>query len=253
MSKTNHPEKAALLTVELIEQRIRITTVGKLQKTNADLADTVHSLLGPIIKSMDLPRIHIMAEGSRILLHGDVATEVDASLIEGIVKSFDGVESVESHLHIGLLPGDTRPSTALQGSSNSSADSNMMKALNEAAAAIGLTDGPAESAIKGTLSAILEQVPPNERQHVLAHFPGDVALLMKPRFHFGDEDVHWKTELELDVSASLRGGFDLPSAEVLVPLMIGVIRRFVPEEDHDIIATLHTALKDLWQISESPQ
>ena len=79
------------------------------------------------------------------------------------------------------------------------------------------------------------------------------SLPSRPQFHFGDENIHWKTELELDVSASLRGGFDLPSAEVLVPLIIGVIRRFVPEEDHDIIATLHNALKDLWQISQSPQ
>jgi uncharacterized protein (DUF2267 family) len=253
MTHPNQPQTPALVTVELIEQRVRFTTIGKPPKANADLADTVHSRLGSIIKTMDLPRIHIMAEGTRILLHGDVATEQDASLIEGIVKSFDNVDSVESHLHVGLLPSDTRPSKGHSAEASLSNQSDMMKGFFENAAAIGLTEGPAQSAIKGTLTAILEQIPPNERQHVIAHFPTDVARFVKPRHHFGDENIHWKTELELDAAASLRGGFDLPTAEVLVPLIIGVIRRYVPEEDHDVVATLHTALKELWQISETPQ
>ncbi len=247
MSQTNYPQNAALITVQLIEQRIRFTTVASpLKPANADLADIVRSRLGPIVKTMDLPRIHIMAEGSRILLHGDVATEIDASLIEGIVKSFDGVDAIESHLHIGLLPSDTRPSQA------PTLPSKMMEALFGAAAAIGITEGSALSAIKGTMSAILEQIPPSERHHLLAHFPSDVVLLVKPRQQFGANDLHWKTELALDIAASLRGGIDLPSAEVLVPLLIGVLRDFVPEEDHDVVATLKSALKDLWLIAETP-
>ncbi len=249
MSQTNDPHDPALIiTMELVEQRILFTTIGKPQvPTDADLADIVRSRLGPIVKTMDLPRIHIMAEGARILLHGDVATETDAALIEEVVKSFAHVESVESHLHIGLLPGDTRPSSAPP------IQSKMMEALFGAAAAIGITEGPSRSAVKGTLSAILEQIPPNERHHLLAHFPSDVVLLVKPRQQFGDENLHWKTELALDAAASLRGGIDLASAEVLVPLIIGVIRRFVPEEDHDVIATLQSALKDLWRVSETPE
>jgi uncharacterized protein (DUF2267 family) len=244
---SNTPQHQVFVTVELIERKVRFTTVAtSLGPTNADLADIVRTRLGPIVKSMDLPRIHIMAEGSQILLHGDVATEVDASLIEEIVKAFPGVRSVESHLHIGLLPSDTRPSQAPK------ARSDMMEALFAAATAIGISEGPATSAVKGTLSAILEQIPTNERHHLLAHFPNDVVLFAIPRQHFGDENLHWKTELALDAAASLRGGIDLPSAEVLVPLVIGVIRRFVPEEDHDVIATLKSALKDLWRASETP-
>jgi BON domain len=251
MSRLNHQQDPVTVTVELMEQRIRVTTIGRpLGPTNADLADIVRSRLGPIIKTMDLPRIHIMAEGSRILLHGDVATEKDASLIEGIVKAIHGVTSVESHLHVGLLPGDTRPSVT---SNTPSAPSKMMDALFDAATAIGITEGPARSAVKGTLSAILEQIPPNERHHVLNHFPADVVLFVKPRQHFGDENLHWKTELALDAAASLRGGIDLPTAQVLVPLIIGVIREFVPEEDHDVVATLKSALKELWQLSQTPQ
>ena len=245
---SNTPPHPVFVTVELIEQKVRFTTVATpLGPTNADLADIVRTRLGPIVKSMDLPRIHIMAEGSRILLHGDVATEVDASFLEEIVKSLPGVRSVESHLHIGLLSSDTRPSQA------PTIHSHMMEALLTAAASIGIFDGPAISAVQGTLSAILEQIPPNQRHHLLAHFPNDVVLFAIPRQHFGDENLHWKSELALDAAASLRGGIDLPSAEVLVPLIIGVIRRFVPEEDHDVIATLKSALKDLWRVSETPR
>ncbi len=244
------------VTVEKIEQRITLTTIGAsgpLAKairggtaTDADIADRIRSRLGPIVKAMDLPRIHIMAEGTRILLHGDVATEADALVIEQVVKSWTEVDSVESHLHIGLLPSDTRPSDA------SAIQSEMMEALLGTAEALGMTGGPARSAVKGTLSAILEQIPPNERTHVFAHFPHDVVLFAKPRQHFGDENLHWKTELALDAAASLRGGIDLPTAEVLVPLIIGVIRHFVPEEDQDVCSTLQSALEDLWRTSETP-
>jgi BON domain len=236
------------IKVEMVEQKILLTTIATPKgRTNADLADRVKTMLGPIVNAMDLPRIHVMAEGTRVLLHGDVANETDASVLEEVVKSLPEVTSVESHLHVGLLPGDTRPSDAADDN-----QSEMMGALLGAAEAIGITGGPARSAVWGTLSAILEQIPPNERRHVISHFPDDVAVFAKPRQHFGDENLHWKTELALDVAASLRGGIDLPSAEVLVPLVIGVLRRFVPEEDRDVQATLHTALKDLWRVSVTP-
>ena len=236
-----------IVTVVLVERTLVTTIVSAVStggKSNADLADRVRTYLGPIVRDLDLPRIHVMAEGRRVLLHGDVANDTDASAIERIVRGFEDVESVESHLHVGLLPGDNRPSEA------EPPRSTMMEALLETAELIGITPGgPAHSAVWGTLSAILEQIPPDERRHVFAHFPSDVVVFVKPRQQFGDENIHWKTELALDVAASLRGGIDLPTAEVLVPLVIGVLRRFVPEEDHDVQRSLKAALRDLWKAS----
>lgn len=74
------------------------------------LADRIRSSLGPIEKRLDLPRIHVMVEKHVALLHGDVATDADADELIAAVERVPGVARVESHLHVGLLPGDTRPS-----------------------------------------------------------------------------------------------------------------------------------------------
>ena len=74
------------------------------------LADRIRSSLGPIEKRLDLPRIHVMVEKHVALLHGDVATTADADELIAAVDRVPGVARVESHLHVGLLPGDTRPS-----------------------------------------------------------------------------------------------------------------------------------------------
>ncbi len=232
---------------EIISATVSVSTIGIPRPTDRDLADHVRSLMGTMVKQMDLPRIHVMAEGSRVLLHGDVVTTEDAERIEQFVIGLDDVDSVESHLHVGLLPSDTRPSKAVPE------QSKMMAALLDAPVAIGIEEGaPSSCAAWGALSAILEQIPPNERRHIIAHFPNDVVTFIKPRRHLGDEGIHWKTELALDAAAAIRGGITLADARVLVPLIIGVLRVFVPEEDHDVQASLHTHLKELWAVSTSP-
>lgn len=228
----------------VVTDRFTVSFVPSDTAVDADLADRVRSQIGPLIKRLDLPRIHVMAEGSHLLLHGDVTSDEDAREIEQTVARIEGVESVESHLHVGLLPSDTRPSEAEH------VDSKMLAALLQTAESIGISGSPARAAVWGTLSALLEQIPPPERAHLIAHFPLDVATLAKPRMRFGDENLHWQTELELDAAASLRGGVCLDDARVLVPAVISVLRGFVPEEDHDVQSTLHTHLQELWQRSE---
>jgi hypothetical protein len=50
------------IKVELVEKKILLTTIVPPRgRTNADLADRVKSVLGPIVHAMDLPRIHVMA------------------------------------------------------------------------------------------------------------------------------------------------------------------------------------------------
>jgi BON domain-containing protein len=79
------------------------------------LADRVRSALGPIEKRLDLPRVHVMVERHVVLLHGDVGTEAQAREIEEAVGAVSGVRGVESHLHVGLLRSDTRPSAGHPG------------------------------------------------------------------------------------------------------------------------------------------
>lgn len=74
------------------------------------LADRIRSQLGGLEKRRDVPHIHVMVEDHVALLHGEVATREDADEIEKAVASVSGVKGVESHLAVGLIEGDTRPS-----------------------------------------------------------------------------------------------------------------------------------------------
>jgi len=76
----------------------------------ATLADRVRSQLGPVEKRLDLPHVHVMADGHVVHLHGDVEwPHEEATLVEA-ARRVAGVEVVQSHLHLGLLRSDTRPS-----------------------------------------------------------------------------------------------------------------------------------------------
>jgi uncharacterized protein (DUF2267 family) len=233
-----------------VTEELTITVIhGPDGEREHDVADHVRTALGPLLKDLDLPRIHVMAEGHRVLLHGDVASAADAIVIEDSVLSMPSVDSVESHLHVGLIPGDTRPSEGVHE------PSEMYRTLFDEAALVGLTDERVvRTAIAGVLTAILNQVPPDERSHVIAHFPHDVAKLAKPRRHIGEAAQHWHTVSSLETDASLRAGISLETAVALLPKVILVLRVFVPEEDHDVQACLTRHLREYWidQMPDAP-
>ena len=74
------------------------------------LADRIRSALGPLEHDLDVPRVHVMVDDHVALLHGDVPNDAAAIRIERAVLHVSGVRGIESHLHSGLVPGDTRPS-----------------------------------------------------------------------------------------------------------------------------------------------
>ncbi len=77
------------------------------------LADRIRSSLGPVEHALDQPRIHVSVHRHVATLHGDVATEYAAERLESEVRAVSGVVGVDSRLHVGLLPGDSCPSDAL--------------------------------------------------------------------------------------------------------------------------------------------
>jgi len=100
------------------------------------------------------------------LLHGDVGTTADAAAIEAAVAEMPGVEAVESHLHVGLLPSDSRPSSGRATHPLSPARRQL-----EAAAVRGGCDGESASdAVGAVLTVFIRRLPPVEAQHVLGHF-----------------------------------------------------------------------------------
>jgi hypothetical protein len=74
------------------------------------VADRVRSTLGPLEKRLDIPHVHVMVVDGVAALHGDVADASQAEQIAKAVGAVSGVRRVDSHLHVGLLKSDTRPS-----------------------------------------------------------------------------------------------------------------------------------------------
>jgi hypothetical protein len=74
------------------------------------LADRVRSSIGGLEKRLDVPHIHVMVEDHVAILHGEVTEDSDVRALEHAIVRVSGVRGVESHLHVGLAPGDTRPS-----------------------------------------------------------------------------------------------------------------------------------------------
>ena len=77
------------------------------------LADRIRSEIGPLEHRLDIPRVHVTVHDHVAALHGEVDRPMKAAALEWAVRNVSGVKDVESHLHVGLAPGDTRPSAAL--------------------------------------------------------------------------------------------------------------------------------------------
>jgi hypothetical protein len=74
------------------------------------LADRIRSSLGPLEKRLDTPRVHVMVSDHVAIVHGEVPNVRAGRAIEHAILRVSGVSSIESHLHRGLVGGDTRPS-----------------------------------------------------------------------------------------------------------------------------------------------
>jgi len=98
------------------------------------LADRIRSSLGPLEKRLDVPRVHVMVDDHVAILHGEITDRREADAIEQAVMGVSGVVGVESHLHVGLVGGDTRPS---RGAATPAPPSDALCALLETAKQAG--------------------------------------------------------------------------------------------------------------------
>ena len=205
------------------------------------LADRVRSSIGGLEHRLDIPHVHVMVEDHVVLLHGDVAGEVDARAIEQAVMKVSGVRGVESHLHAGLILGDTRPSS---GDTASHHASPALQRLLDAARHAGARQ-PHE-AVHAVLCAFLDRVPVEERAHVFAHLPADVRSLAGPARRHG-EHARVRSVAQLVAAASADGGLDPGHATGITSAIVTALRQLVPEEANDVAAVLPPELRDLWQ------
>lgn len=207
------------------------------------LADRIRSTLGPLERQLDLPHIHVMVQGHTAVLHGDVDSEANREAIGAGVGKVPGVVEVDSHLHVGLLPNDTRPS---QGRAVVQL-SGPRRAL-EAAARRGGATGPSEQAVRAVLATFFGRIPPDERDQVLAHLPADVRTLTTADDDKAAELSSLRTVSELlDAVAAADHSLDRNRARAVADAILTELAVLVPEERADIAAVLPRELQELWQ------
>jgi uncharacterized protein (DUF2267 family) len=231
-----------------VQHRVAVTrdrvTAGSPDPDVSDdvLADRVRSVLGPLEKELDVPRVHVMVEDHVVLLHGDVPALTDADRIAHAALDVSGVVGAESYLHVGLLASDTRPSSGRFRAGPSPA----LKKLLAAARAAGADDANDMLAVRAVLGAFSDRLPPHEREHLLGHLPDDARLLAGPPRRKGEAPARLRTVNELLAVAGARGHIDPAHVEAVARSVLGAMRQLVPEEDRDVAAVLPAELEKLW-------
>lgn len=204
--------------------------------SDAVLADRIRSELGLLEHRLDTPRIHVMVERGVALLHGEVPTEAVAHVLEARVRAVAGVQDLVSHLHVGLLAGDTRPSA------DESRPSAAARRLIDAARRAGAGEVTAELAARRVLMAFAARLPTPTRRRITSHLPADVSSWLTP------DDVVSTTGTVDELYAEVVATGVMASAHV--PFVVdGVLRELaslVSADADDVAANLPAELGHLW-------
>ncbi len=203
--------------------------------SDAVLAQRIRSSLGPLEKRLDLPHLHVSVSNRNVVLHGVAATPSQAQQLEDAVRDVPGVQGVESRLHLGLTPADTRPSEG-----RVQLASGMHVELQAAARELGL----GLEHVATVLTVFLHRLPAGERAHVLTHLPADVRALIAAKAPARVRRI--ADEASLRTAVVENGPVPEQRADDLIRTVLGVLRERVPEETTDVSAVLPTGLKQLW-------
>jgi uncharacterized protein (DUF2267 family) len=172
-------------------------------------------------------RMRVTVERHVVTLHGDAGSLSDVKAIGRAVASVPGVVGVRSALHVGLLPGDTRPSWGRRTAGPSPA----LRRLLEAADRGGVVPERA-AAVAAVLSALATWLDREEWRRVGVHLPEDVRA-------FGRRRAHHPTEAGTDVVTAVAEELNVPApmAAQTVRSVAAELAELVPASA-DAIATV---------------
>jgi uncharacterized protein (DUF2267 family) len=206
------------------------------------LADRIRSSIGPLEKRLDIPRVHVMVDDHVVIVHGDVPDDDVAHAVEHAIMQVSGVRGVESHLHQGLLEGDTRPS---QGAAVPPPPSDALRSLLDAAHDAGASADP-RAAVHAVLCGFADRLPEHEREQFLAHLPGDVRTLAGPVRRHGEPVTRLKTVPQLVAAVVAQGGIDSDDADAITRAVVSVLRDLAHTEASGVAAVLPHDLAEFW-------
>jgi uncharacterized protein (DUF2267 family) len=211
------------------------------------LADRIRSALGPLEHRLDVPRVHVIVDDHIAILHGEIPDERSATAVERAVLQVVGVRGIESHLHLGLTGGDTRPSEGHRHHPRSAA----LQALVDAARGTGAHHP--ESAVHAVLCGFTDRIPDDERAQIFTHLPADVRRLAEPPRRRGERASRVKTVSQLVAAITAERGIEPEHAEAITRAVITTLRGLVPEEVRDIAAVLPGEIKEYWTAEKAQQ
>ncbi|HTX63456.1 MAG TPA: DUF2267 domain-containing protein [Acidimicrobiales bacterium] len=211
------------------------------------LADRIRSRLGRLEHELDLPRVHVMVERHVVLLHGEVGTRQDLEEIEKAVEAVPGVAGVESYLHVGLGPWDTRPSSGHGVHPPSAA----LRALVGAAERAGVAPAAAPLVVRGVLATFADRLPSSQRAHLTSHLPHDVRPLLTPPRRIRDAPPVRSLHDLVGRIAATTSGLELAQAEQVTADVVHTLADLVPDDVGSVAAVLPAELRVLWESGPS--
>jgi uncharacterized protein (DUF2267 family) len=207
------------------------------------LADRIRSSLGGLERELDLPHVHVMVEHHVALLHGEVGSQRDADDIESAVAGVAGVAGVESYLHVGLGPWDTRPSEGHAVHPPSAA----LKALLGAAEQAGVAARAAPLVVRGVLATFADRLPRAQRAQLSSHLPADVRPLFTPPRRIRDASPVRSLHDLVGRIVATTSGVELKRAEEVTVDVVRAFRDLVPGDLRAVGAVLPPELRELWE------
>lgn len=207
------------------------------------LADRIRSSLGRLERELDLPHVHVMVERHVALLHGEVGSQHDVEEIEQAVAAVAGVAGVESYLHVGLGPFDTRPSAGHAVHQPSAA----LESLLGAAAKAGVAPTVAPLVVRGVLATFADRLPASQRAHLTSHLPADVRPLLTPPRRIRDARPARSFHDLVGRIVATTSGLELDRAEEVTVDVVHALGDLVPDDLASVAAVLPPELRELWE------
>jgi uncharacterized protein (DUF2267 family) len=206
------------------------------------LAQRIRSVLGPLERRLDVPRVHVTVTDRETTLHGMVGSASDITAIEDRVLAVPGVTGIHSYLRVERDDEHTRPSAGRAHRPPSAARRDLLGCVR----ATGVEgEDEVERVLRATLANFLALLPDGERAHVEAHLPADVRELAVAPRHVGTVDKP-RTVRALIYEVGESCGCTPRTASDAVNAVIATLRDLVPEEASDVETVLPGELKELW-------